>query len=179
MPGDGAGPPSSGTIAIQKLQPRLRMVANGDTGVNAVRAEQSSAIALPPTVAEATAVVRTPAAAPVALSAVPPSERVVPPLTEPADAVVSVFVQLADEDDASSFGTPLTAVKRGVGTAELPVADAVALAENPRVALIELGQPLTVPRPAVRPGRVAAPAAGLRRFGKRPLHRFGADVLIG
>jgi subtilisin family serine protease len=155
------------------------MVANGDTEVNVVRAEHCSSVKVAPATAGRTSLLRTENSAPSLLAAVPAAQRKPPSLRKPADATVSVFVQLSEENEAGGLDAALTAARGTVATAELPIEDALALAEQPQVAHIELGQPLTLPRPVVQEDRVRAPRPTLRRFGNRASHRFGTDVLIG
>ena len=80
----------------QRLQPKLRMVANGDTEVNALRAKRCSAVALTPQQAAADddqAAVATAASTTTRVR----SSRLRTKLTQPADAIVSLFVQLDDD----------------------------------------------------------------------------------
>ncbi|MEJ7792229.1 MAG: S8 family serine peptidase [Gaiellaceae bacterium] len=162
----------------QRLQPKLRMVANGDTEVNGRRAGRCAAVALSPARAlessERRRVRRS-------------SDRAKPPLTglrrklaEPADAIVSVFVQLEDDREVQGLDkTPLTAVRGTVGTAELPLRKALELATTDRVAYAELGQPLVVPKPALAAGSATSPTSADRRVEGRTRHRYGEGVLIG
>jgi subtilisin family serine protease len=162
----------------QRLQPKLRMVANGDTEVNVLRAEQSSAVALAPRLATKSRQQRRgrPRVDPVEIT----SSALRKKLTETADAIVSLFVLLDDDRDVRGLDqTPLTAVKGAVGTAELPVQKALELAASDRVAFAELGQPLVIPVPALATGSVTAPATTDRRVADRARHKYGADVLIG
>ena len=162
----------------QRLQPKLQMVANGDTEVNVFRAEQCSAVALSPQRAlKAKAQRRGRQTLAVPATGAPALRR---KLTEPADAIVSVFVQLDDDRDVRGLDqTPLTAVKGTVGTAELPVRKALELAASDRVAYTELGQPLVVPVPTLSTGATTAPTVAGRRVAGSRRHGYGAGVLIG
>ena len=154
------------------------MVANGDTEVNVFRAEQSSAVALSPQRALKAKAQRRGRQEPRAPAIGAPSLR--RKLTEPPDAIVSVFVQLDDDRDVRGLGrTPLTAVKGTVGTAELPVQKILELAASDRVAYAELGQPLVVPVPTLSTGATPAPATAGRRVAGSRRHRYGEGVLIG
>jgi len=162
----------------QRLQPKLRMVANGDTEVNVLRAERCSAVALTPQRAEKAKAQRrvSPRVDPAEIT----SSALRKKLTETADAIVSLFVQLDDDRDVRGLDqTPLTAVKGAVGTAELPVKKALELAASDRVAFAELGQPLVIPVPDLATGSVTAPATANRRVAGRARHKYGAGVLIG
>ena len=162
----------------QRLQPKLQMVANGDTEVNVFRAEQCSAVALSPQRAlKAKAQRRGRQTLAVPATGAPALRR---KLTEPADAIVSVFVQLDDDRDVRGLDqTPLTAVKGTVGTAELPVRKVLELAASDRVAYTELGQPLVVPVPTLSTGATTAPTVAGRRVAGSRRHGYGAGVLIG
>lgn len=154
------------------------MVANGDTEVNVLRAEQCSAVALTPERAKKSKEQRR------GRTRVDPekitSAALRKKLSETADAVVSLFVQLDDYRDVGGLeNTPVIAVAGAVGTAELPVRKALELAVNDRVAFAELGQPLVVPVPDVTTGTVTAPGTADRRVADRARHKYGAGVLIG
>jgi subtilisin family serine protease len=168
---------------IQKLQPKLRVVANGSTEVNALRSEHAAAITVPTAVADDVDRSRNQESVPVDPREAPARRR--GKLRKPPDATVSVFVQLT-EDFAATNAAPaglgvkdITGRKANLVTAELKVADAVALVDNPEVAYVELGQPLAAPTPAVSPAAPQRPAEGKRRFGDGRLHHFGQEVLIG
>ncbi len=162
-----------------KVQPKLRMIANGSDEVNALRAEHACAVAVSPAVAEQVAPLR-------AEGAVPVSKRRLPrkiergSLSAPPRARVSAFVQLSDEV-AGEPGRTLpgeTARKANVRTVELSVAEALALARDPRVVSVELGQPLKLPDQLVTATTPAAPPAAVRRVRGRA-HRSGEGVLVG
>jgi subtilisin family serine protease len=166
---------------LRKIQPKLRMVANGSTEVNALRAEHAAAVAVAPEQAAAYRFERTddsPAVPP------DPAARALPrgKLTEAADARVSVFVAVSGPDPGGLVGAgPVepTATQPGLATAELTIQQALDLASHDEVSYIDLGQPLTLPTPTVVRASVSAPPQGLRRFGSPRKHRDGAGVLIG
>jgi subtilisin family serine protease len=163
-----------------RVQPKLRMVANGSLEVNAVRAEHSCAVRVAEETAAAVPLARTQSSVPA-----PPKERrkaAKGKLREPSGAGVSVFVQLADDSPDVAEGLPgVTAHKAqaNVLTAELSAADATALGDRPGVSWVELGQPLATPTPEVSPSSPRAPSTRLRRFGDARRHRSGEGVLIG
>ncbi len=167
---------------LRRLQPKLRMVADGDTNVNVVRAEHAAAVAVSERLAERVPVCRAQDATPVERAVLP--ARVEPKrLRRTANAFVSVFVQLAT-DEVNQQRPPLelpfmTAVKGSLATAELALEDALRLQQSDDVRFVELGQPLTQPQPVVSADRVSAPKVSERRIGDGRLHRFGADALIG
>ena len=165
----------------EKLQPRLRMFANGSTEVNVVRAGHCSAIKVDEPIARQAPPLRTEDSVPVTLDEIPKEKREVGSLTETANATVSVFVQFADIGTAQKLEDEkvLLATRENVGTAELPLSEALELTMGPKVAHVELGQALTMPRPAVKDERPDAPPEDLRSFGATDVHKFGEEILIG
>jgi subtilisin family serine protease len=163
-----------------KLQPKLRMLANGSTAVNARRAEHAAAVKVSDDVARRIAPIRGEVAAPLR-----EGERPTPPQTLDADfdpnADVSVFVRLTAGTEARGI-TNIDGEKRGRAdmlTVELPVAAARKLRLHESVSFVELGQPLSTPGPRRDETRRAAPAKALRDIGDGRTHRFGKGVLIG
>jgi hypothetical protein len=78
---------------LRKFEPKLRMVANGDTEVNALRAEHASAVKVPSEVAAGVPTLRDDNDAPARRGEVPRSVRP-GSLKRKANAQVSVFMQL-------------------------------------------------------------------------------------
>ena len=162
-----------------KVQPKLRMIANGSDEVNALRAEHACAVAVSKAVAEQVAPLR-------AEGAVPVGKRQLPrriergSLSAPPRARVSAFVQLSDEVAGEPPRTlpGETAGKASVRTVEVSVAEALELARDPRVVSVELGQPLKLPDQLVTATSPGAPTAATRRIRGRA-HRSGEGVLVG
>src|SRR5688572_14238678 len=112
-----------------KVQPKLRMIANGSDEVNALRAEHACAVAVTQAVAEQVAPLRAEGAVPVGRRQLPRRiER--GSLSAPPRARVSAFVQLADEVAGAPPRTlpGETAGKASVRTVEVSVAEALELA---------------------------------------------------
>lgn len=162
-----------------KVQPKLRMIANGSDEVNALRAEHACAVAVTPAVAEQVAPLRSEGAVPVGKRQLPRKiER--GQLSAPPQARVSAFVQLSDE---AAGDTPRklpgeTAAKANVRTVEVSVAEALELARDPKVMSVELGQPLRLPDQIVTATGPGAPTTALRKVRGRA-HRSGEGVLVG
>ena len=163
-----------------KLQPKLRMLANGSTTVNARRAEHAAAVKVSEQVAARVAPARGDVAAPLA-----EDEQPIPPetLAEGFDpeADVSVFVRLTAGTAADGVESipGRTRSRADMLTAELSVAEARALRQHPAVSFVELGQPLSTPRPRHGDTRRSAPSEAPRNIGDGRVHHFGRDVLIG
>src|SRR3954467_1869675 len=90
-----------------KLQPKLRMLANGSTAVNARRAEHSAAVKVPPEVAERVAPARGDVAAPPAEGGppLPPgaAERVAPARGDVAAPLAEGETPIPPESLAEDF----------------------------------------------------------------------------
>lgn len=165
----------------QKLHPKLRMVANGNTDVNVFRAEHAAAIRVDPRLADGAPPARGDDAIP------RPAPRTLPKrgrLRRPADTFVSCFLQFVPGAAEQGGDVPrelggVTASKNDLATAVLPVERALELRDSPQLASLELGQPLQTPDPVVSSRRVRAPSLDERRFGDPRKHRYGEDVLIG
>jgi len=171
-----SGPEHSASIS--KLHPKLRMLANGSTEVNALRAEHAAAVRVSAAVADAFPVLRAQDAAPATADALA-AEVVTETLETDPDAEVSVFLALTSATRGPEGFSGVTASRADLLTAELAVADARELRHRRDVASVELGQPLTTPAPAVVDGEPAAPSEDLRRFGTADQHDFARGVLIG
>jgi subtilisin family serine protease len=165
----------------RKLDPKLRMVANGSSTVNAVRAEQCAAVTLP---ADNPLLQRIPPLRDE--NARPLSRRELPPGIErgklgtiPSDVLANVFITTTDAgEETARF--PGESIRRGnVVAATMRLAELGEVARRDRVLYVELGQRLVPPRPAVGAGRASAPSPTLRRFGDAGTHRGGEGVLIG
>ncbi|MEA2270014.1 MAG: hypothetical protein QOC64_2624 [Solirubrobacteraceae bacterium] len=167
---------------IRKVQPKLRVVANGSTEVNVLRAEHAAAVRVPDAVAAAVALSRSQSSVPLDPESVPvETER--GHLDEPPDAQVSVFLQLTEDLAAGAGGLERiageTARTANLVTAVMYAEEARELADQPWLAYAELGQPLATPRPAVTNAASHRPSLELRSFGDGRSHHFGQGVLVG
>lgn len=195
--------PASASLADRKIQPKLRMIANGDKLVNTLRAEHCAAVIVKDEkFLDKNRLRRGSDAVPVetdkkagkkarAKPAVAASSR------PPRDIHVNVFIETADLGDRS-VKTPRkgaksapggkkrtqgpfdpTGRKANIATAEVSLADLSRIARDPNVTYIELGEALNDPKPHVvlpragRPTRPRCPAKLSR------LHQNGKGVLIG
>ncbi len=162
-----------------KLQPKLRMVANGSTTVNARRAEHAAAVKVSDAVAESVAPARDVVAAPLGSDQEPAPPETLAADYDP-DADVSVFVRLTAGTAAEGVdGIPASRSRADMLTAELSVAAARELRRHAAVSFVELGQPLSTPRPRRDRESAAAPSEAMRDVGDGRTHHFGRDVLIG
>jgi subtilisin family serine protease len=161
-----------------KLQPKLQMIANGSSEVNAVRAEQCAGLRVTNSSLLKKVQLRR-AACDFAvtreeLKRLPPKPR----LSAIAGNVeANVFVQLNNGSTTAVRGE--VARKGTVATARIPLSHLPEMSKDPRVSYIEIGEPLKRPHPVISQGTAAVPGTSERKFGTESQHKFGADVLIG
>lgn len=164
--------------ALRKLQPKLRVYANGDTDVNVIRAERCPSIAVKSArVAASVPLRRGRRAAPVKYR--PEVMRRGSLHVTSKDVLASVFVSMTDERRATRF--PGEMVRKGnIAAATVTLAQLKKIAKRKDVAYVEAGEQLVPPRPVASSHEgVAAPPPSLRRIGSSPVHRDGARTLIG
>lgn len=163
---------------LERLEPRLRSICDGDTEVNALRAELSATVQ-----ADASVTARYEAhdLLQQARSGRPaPRELPAPPSGQPStDAVrVSCFVRLASADVAPS-GVPGRPVQRGdlltVLLSPREIEDLANRGAETGIAYIETGEPLALPHPAVAPRRREDPPP----HAAPPAREGPPGVLIG
>lgn len=163
----------------RKIQPKLRVVANGDANVNAVRSLQCGAVTIEEEVL---------ADAPESL----PGEAVplmASQLSEPAkkgtlktlarNVRTNVFVQMVRAQGDGGLLEGENARRGNIATASIDFKQLDKLAKDPNVAFIEMGANLSAPTPEVSKRGIKSPAADRWKFGLDAKHRFGKDVLIG
>ena len=163
----------------RKLHPKLRMIANGSVEVNTMRAEQCAALKVTAPRALKIRAMRGRGARPVSLDELEKAPKVRSLTALPAGVQANVFVRtVSSEVGGAPF--PGEQARRGnLVRATVPVNKLRSIAQDERVAYIEIGEPLTVPIPTDVAGSKAAPSAALRRFPLEAQHRFGEEVLIG
>jgi len=171
-------------IDLNKLQPKLRMIRNGDSEVNTLRAEQASPICVAPRLARAEPKRRSD----VESQGAPRSERSmrITSLKKVAsDVYANVFIQTNDiaasveDDDRVKLPARVKATGRNgtLTTATVPLSELGRLTKHPAVTFIELGEPLATPQPEISSKKVSAPARS--RFGFTPPTTRAGRVLIG
>ena len=161
----------------RKVDPKLRMIANGHTEVNIVRAERCDAIAVAPSVSMeqiplSMSVVRQRAKA----AAIPARGS----LPEPsADILANVFIATDSMDRLPAGLVHETGRVGSLATATISLSKLRELGLSPQVRQISLGQQLKDPDPIIEPGSAGTPTSADRRVGESSLHRFGEGVLLG
>jgi subtilisin family serine protease len=172
---------------LKKLQPKLRMIADGDTTVNVVRAERCGALA----VDDDRLLARIPPQR--GQHAQPASRRSIgkklrtPPLQRiTRDVLANVFVYLRDATAGDPVASGAQTTRRGrIVQVQSRLSDLPALAASDEVMYVEMAEALKAPTPALAELRPQPPSMALRRFGSAARHRsasrhhYGKDVLIG
>ena len=166
----------------RKIQPKLRMIADGSSEVNLVRAEHCSPLAIDTDKKDVESIPVLRGEQPVALPEgdVPMSPR----LRQLADDVlVNVFIETQDAAEKEGEALPDSfrhhARRANLVAATVKLSELPALAKHGRVMHIELGEPIAAPTPEVSRKSVGEPAADRWRFGDEAKHKDGEDVLIG
>ncbi|HLL72764.1 MAG TPA: S8 family peptidase [Pyrinomonadaceae bacterium] len=199
--------PAGKDFVNRKLQPKLRMIMNGSTEVNVMRAEYASSVAVKEKAKCLNVITRnrdTLLGKEEATKkwAKPRDGGKHKPLPPSKEIKVNVFIETIDADDNTvnltgrgGDGKPLTPSRQAAGKGKLKVegetmrktniaaatvslSDLKRLAERPDVAYIELGEPLIDPTPVKSP-RLIDKQPKPRQIKHPNLHQYGKNVLIG
>ncbi len=165
-------------VAQRCLQPKLRMVRNGDTVVNALRSEHSPSVVVSESVTAGLGIeaLRGDQCVPATEARRRPSKGKRPGAGRATDSTVSVFV---DSEVSIDVGCRRGACG-GQTIAELTLAELDTLANDPRVTHIELGESVSLPDPVEGDTLATGPGASVRAVKKfASEHRYGKDVLVG
>src|SRR4030095_14133408 len=158
-------PPQIHKEMLRKLQPKLRMIADGGTTVNIVRAERCAALSVAkPELLKKHPPVRGVRAVGVARKTLknlkaPRLKKITP------DVITNVFVYLDDErsEDPPWHDRPTS--RRGrIMQIQTNPSDVPRLASAPQVPFVESAEALRAPAPVLADRRPDAPSTGLRRF---------------
>lgn len=167
---------------LKKLQPKLRMIANGDLTVNIIRSERCAALAVDrQTVAERVPQLRDHDAKPLTMRELPKKPKTPKLKRIPSQLLANVFVYLRDANvEAPSMTAPHC--RRGqIVQVQAPLNQLPDLVRDPNVTYVEIAEALKAPAPTLAELRPTVPSASLRRFGEasQHKHKYGADVLMG
>jgi subtilisin family serine protease len=176
-------PPPIPRDVLKKLQPKLRMITDGDSTVNVVRAERCAALAVEKeSLLRRIPSLRGAGAVPISLKMrqkrvrTPPLKKVTP------DILTNVFVYLRDAtaEDPPCDDAKEPNFRRGeVVQIQTRLSQLPRIAADENVAYVEIGEALKAPTPTLANLRPEAPSASVRRYGKPSQHRYGEDVIIG
>jgi subtilisin family serine protease len=166
---------------LKKLQPKLRMISDGDTAVNIVRSERSAALLVDkPALLKKVPTLRGRNAAPVSIKELKRKPKAPPLKRISADVETNVFVYLRDEASPTPplKGRPHS--RRGqIVQVQTTLNELPRVAKDRNVVYVEIAEALKAPTPMLAELRPAAPSSALRRFGSPSKHKYGEDVLIG
>jgi hypothetical protein len=174
-------PPKISNETLRKLQPKLRMITDGDTTVNVIRSERCAALAIEKTsLLRAIEPVRGPDAVPVTLRQFKKKPRAPALKKITPDVLANVFVYLRDPaSDPPNCGGRPNSRSGQIVQVQTTLNDIPRLAADPNVAFVEIAEPLEAPSPTLAELRPDPPSLTLRRFGKPAKHNFGEDVIVG
>lgn len=160
----------------RKIDPKLRMIANGSEEVNIARAEQCAGIAVdgnrpvPQSLAYGPDLWRAEKRAP------PPRGSIETP---PNVILANVFVASDSPDALSQAGIGESARAGLIATSTIPLSKLKGLAAQRGVHSVSLGQQLKNPTPAISLERPLEPDPELRRIAGSGMHKDGDGVLVG
>jgi subtilisin family serine protease len=174
-------PPKIHRETLKKLQPKLRMITDGDATVNILRSERAAALAVDsPAALKGVKQCRKADAVPVAITDLHKRPRVPPHLKRVTGAVrANVFVYLRDQKVETPDVDRPKCRKGEILQVQAPLDEIPAIAGKEGVTFVEIAETLKMPVVTTADTAPAAPAAAERRFGSVAKHKFGADVLIG
>lgn len=174
-------PPRISKATLRKLQPKLRMIADGDTTVNVVRAERCAALSVvKPALLKKFTPLRGATAKPVALRDLKKKPRTPPLKALTSEVLTNVFVYLRDPASAEPpCGNRPHARSGQIMQVQTKLNEIPKLADDEEVAYIEIAEALKPPAPTLAELRPSAPNRARRRFGRPSKHKYGEDVLIG
>jgi hypothetical protein len=158
----------------RKIHAKLRMIADGSSNVNAVRAEQCAALAVKQTEPER----------PVLRGDEPVHSKEKPPEPPPLDRLaenilINIFIEMQDFGE-DSHNIQMDRAHRGnLVAATIPLTALPDIAKDPQVLHVELGDPIATPTPDISHKDVKEPEIQRWKFGDPKHHRNGAGVLIG
>lgn len=162
----------------RRIQPKLRMVRNGDTVVNALRSEHSPSVVVPDAITKKMGIgeQRGDLCVPIAKRDLKETKGKKPKKGQPSDSKVSVFI---DSEEAVRLGQRRGS-NGGQTIAEVSLDELDELAEDPNVSHVELGDSVKVPHPTEGPAAAKEPRASTRKISRdAKRHQYGKDVLVG
>lgn len=164
----------------RKCQPRLRMIADGDAKVNAIRAELSASIVVDnQTLLKKMPVQRHESAVSIKKSSLPRGGKPGKLARVASDIKAAVFIETLDASARKRRFPGERARKSNLVTADIPLSKIREIAADENVTYIELAEPLASPTPEISSEKVSAPSPLLRKFGTDAQRQKSEHVLIG
>ena len=161
----------------RKIDPKLRMVANGETQVNIVRAENCKSLTVAPSV-DVTPALQTSAEVIESLPAAEPPPRGVI-ATPSSEILVNVFIATDSLQKLPADVVTETGRVGSLATATVPLSKLPQIADMASVRSITTGSQLKDPDPAIAPAPMPEPSHTTRQVPGVEVHRNGKDVLVG
>lgn len=168
----------------RRLQPKLRMVANGSDTVNTLRAELAAAVKVGKAALLKTPICRGQGAWPLTKQEFKRRERKNIPRRGrlkqlSTDVLANVFLYKSTPEPLDSKLVVETGRKGRISKATVTLASLRKLALDSRIAYVELGQPLKVPTPTITQSQSVAAPSRRTESAQATRHKYGADVLVG
>lgn len=165
---------------LKKLQPKLRMIADGDTRVNVIRAERCAGLVVSkPKLAKQVPMMRGSRAVGVSIDKLKKKPKA-PPLKRVTRALITnVFVYLRDATVKTPKIDGPSSRNGRIVEAQVPLSRVAGLASKGDVTYVELAEALKSPAPIVVDRDPDAPSTIERRVKGAAQHRYGADVIVG
>lgn len=167
----------------RKCQPRLRMIANANPEVNAVRAEQCGSIAvMAPRLLKEIPLQRGERAVPIQRRELPKSVKRGSQKEVPSNVYANIFIETLDNVESMSKTRRFpgeSARKSNLVTARVPLSKIKDILARDNVIYVHLGEPLAPPAPEVSPKKVSEPSLSTRQFGTAAQRKKAEKVLIG
>jgi subtilisin family serine protease len=169
---------------FKKIQPKLRVIANGEQDVNEVRCQLNGSLALAPRCKVTASLDTVTEMVQEAQQTPPEAARKAPAPGDqkevPKQTLVSVFIERIEPDAPVKGLQAKKPVSRTIEagnlvTAVIPLDRLSTIAAQDTVVRIEMGEGLKAPRPRIHSGKVRPPRASSRRVARHS----GKDVLIG
>ena len=168
---------------LRKLQPKLRMFADGHTEVNVRRSERCASLAVDKdAILKRVPQTRGPDAVPVTIGELRRKPRTPDLKKITPDILTNVFVYLRDPakptDDTAWKNKPHSR-SGSIVQVQAKLSDVPKLAAQENVAFVEIAEALKAPTPTIVKSSTPAPPAAGRTFKTTTKHEYGANVLVG
>jgi hypothetical protein len=163
---------------FRKIQPKLRVISNGSTQVNAVRAQQCGGISVDDDVSSETRMTVTDETSPIKASKLPKSAKKGKMKQLSKKVRANVFIQLLrpNSDDKNLPG--ITSRRGNILTATVTGSELKKLAENKNVAFVEIGANVSAPTPDVSKKKVDEPSLKRWQFNAKKEQKNGKSLPI-
>lgn len=163
---------------FRKVQPKLRVIANGSKEVNAVRAELCGALIVEKTdIPEATPMLVEAQSQPSEATDLPKSAKRGNLKELAEDVYTNVFIQTNRIPEKKFDGE--TARRDNIVTARVNFQQLKDLTDKENVTFIEAGANILSPKPVISKKKVTEPLLTRWSFGSEQTHKDGEGVLIG